>query len=331
MQFLQHFFKIEGWQAQVKNALLRWIIIGTVFSTLFSLTGYLGGFHRYLELTSHFKLQYLVVGCIAFIFFSVTRRKWLSLVSLFCVALNLAVIVPWYIPQPTDATVSAGTPLKVLLANVLTSNRQYSKIISLVEKNSPDIAVFLEVNEVWSKQLEAIQDILPYSLVYPREDNFGIALYSKTALNDPAYKFFADEDVVSLLANVSISDQIVSIVSTHPLPPSNQEYFNGRNTQLEEISKYVQQLKNPHLVVGDLNATMWSPYYKQFIQKSGLHNTRAGFGILPTWPAQSPLLYIPLDHCLVSSKIKVRETKTLENIGSDHLPLICDLALPRKT
>lgn len=331
MQFRKHFFKTEDWSAQVKNALLRWLILGTVFSALFSLTGYLGNFHRYLELTSHFKLQYLVVGLIGLIFFAVRRRKWLSLISLFCVALNLAVIVPWYIPQPTDARVPAGTPIRVLLANVLTSNQQYSKIISLVEKNSPDIAVFLEVNEVWAKQLEAIKDILPYSLVYPREDNFGIALYSKVALKNPIYESFADEDVISLLADVSLSNQVISIVATHPLPPTNQEYFSRRNIQLEKISQYVQQLKTPHLVVGDLNATMWSPYYKQFIQQSGLHNTRAGFGILPTWPAQSPLLYIPLDHCLVSSEIKVIDTKTLENIGSDHLPLICDLAVQIKT
>jgi endonuclease/exonuclease/phosphatase (EEP) superfamily protein YafD len=81
-------------------------------------------------------------------------------------------------------------------------------------------------------------------------------------------------------------------------------------------------------VLGDLNMTVWSPYYKSFVEKTKLHNTRTGFGILPTWPAQSPLLFIPLDHCLVSEDIKVLHTRTGRNVGSDHLPLITDTVIP---
>ncbi len=85
---------------------------------------------------------------------------------------------------------------------------------------------------------------------------------------------------------------------------------------------------------------MWSPYYKSFVRQTGLRNARQGFGILPTWPSKSslspvpatiaPLLSIPIDHCLISPKIKVVNIRTGPNVDSDHLPVITDLVIPGK-
>lgn len=119
---------------------------------------------------------------------------------------------------------------------------------------------------------------------------------------------------------------MVSIIATHPLPPVSQEYFDWRNQQFAEIGDRVQQLKNqPVIVVGDLNTTMWSPYYRKFIGDSGLKNGRSGFGVQPTWPVDAPILSIPLDHCLVSPEIKVIDSRVGKDIGSDHYPLITEL------
>lgn len=77
------------------------------------------------------------------------------------------------------------------------------------------------------------------------------------------------------------------------------------------------------------------------MSKTGLKNSRQGFGLLPTWPiktnyppyAKIPsfltgLLSIPIDHCLISPDIKVAKTRTGPNVGSDHRPLITDLLIP---
>jgi hypothetical protein len=65
------------------------------------------------------------------------------LVSLFCIDLNLVAIVPWYIPQPRGAVAPAGLEVRFLLANVLTSNRRYPEVISFIQEEKPNIAVFL--------------------------------------------------------------------------------------------------------------------------------------------------------------------------------------------
>jgi endonuclease/exonuclease/phosphatase (EEP) superfamily protein YafD len=121
-------------------------------------------------------------------------------------------------------------------------------------------------------------------------------------------------------------------LGTYLIHPSNaigKAYVEERNRQLAAIADYVAKVKNP-LVVGDLNVTMWSPYYKPLTTKAELRNARAGFGVLPTWPTFSPLLSIPIDHCLVSRDIKVLNIRTGREVGSDHLPLITDLWIPGK-
>jgi endonuclease/exonuclease/phosphatase family metal-dependent hydrolase len=40
-----------------------------------------------------------------------------------------------------------------------------------------------------------------------------------------------------------------------------------------------------------------------------------------------PLVYIPIEHLLLSKAIDVLKIHTGRNVGSDHLPLITDLVI----
>jgi len=106
---------------------------------------------------------------------------------------------------------------------------------------------------------------------------------------------------------------------------------------MDLISQYLSKINNHIILAGDLNMSMWSPYYRRLINKTGLHNTRKGFGILPSWRIpktykQIPnwlafFLRIPIDHCLVSRGFEVRNTSIEIETGSDHLPLIVNLSM----
>ena len=306
----------------------RLFILLTVLLTLISITGYLGQFNLYLELTSHFRLQYLIIGFCPLFYFLIKRQEWKFSLSLFCLLINLFEIAPWYLPQP-NANDIQGQRLRVLQSNVDKYSPQYPKVISLVREEKPDIAVFLEVSEKGAKELEVLQDILPYSFSNQDVKIDGTAIYSKLPLQNTSVKSLGGGRK-SVLADITIQGKAISIIAVHPSTAVGQAYFEERNRQLAAIADYVAQVKDP-LVVGDLNVTMWSPYYKHLIAKTGLRNARFGFGILPTWPTFSPLFSIPLDHCLVRRDIKVLNIHTGRQVGSDHLPLITDLLIPRKT
>jgi endonuclease/exonuclease/phosphatase (EEP) superfamily protein YafD len=107
---------------------------------------------------------------------------------------------------------------------------------------------------------------------------------------------------------------------------------------LAEITAYIQQQQQQQkslIFLGDLNLTPWSPYYSRLIRNTGLHNTRLGFGIEPSWiePAThvhlpnwvTTLVKIPIDHIFVSQDLKVVDCQTIKTANSDHRMLWSDL------
>ncbi len=317
------------WRPIFKSVFDGVFLLGIVLLTLLSLAGYFGLFNRYLELASHFKLQYLILSFCPFFFFLMRRQKLRLILSLLCLLINLFEILPWYLPQsPAIASDINGQKLRVLLSNIDKYSYDLSKVIPLVREEQPDVAVFLEVGKKAAKELEVLRDSLPYFIVHQDVDVDGAAIYSKLPLENPLVKSLGGGRK-SVLADISIQGKDLSIIAVHPSNAIGKAYVEERNQQLAAIADYVAKVKNP-LVVGDLNVTMWSPYYKPLTTKAELRNARAGFGVLPTWPTFSPLLSIPIDHCLVSRDIKVLNIHTGREVGSDHLPLITDLWIPGK-
>jgi len=329
------------WQKSLSSIIPYLLLLGILAISLLSLASHIS-WTLYLELFSHFKLQYLGISLILFTSLAITRKKSLILIALFLVVINLAEVVSWHLPPGNLGGISASN-LRVLSSNINIQNNSYSKVLSFVKKENPDIAVFMEVNDAWVKQLSSLADILPYSFTKPNPYNSGIAVYSRMPLENAAINLFGTSGSPSIVSSLKINGKIVSFIDAHPPPPFKPDSFYSRNKQLDEIRKYVQGLKTPVIIAGDLNVTMWSPYYKRFVSKTGLHNARKGFGVLPSWPTKATyshyskfptfvyqLLSIPIDHCLISREIKVSKIRTGRNVDSDHLPLVTDLVIPKK-
>lgn len=294
------------------------------------------GWKIYLEIFSHFQLQYCVISLLLLGGLWLTRHKVLSLIGLVCVALLTTQVAIWYLPP---VGLSSGRPanLRILLANINTRNQSYDKVMSLVREEQPDVAVFMEIDQDWADQLDDLQDLLPHGFGQLNPDNLGLLVYSKQTLVNPAIEFFGVSGNVSVLGELTINGQVISLVATHPLPPAKPSFFHARNRQLDLISQHIQAVESPVVLVGDLNTTMWSPYYKKLVHSTGLKNTRRGFGLLPTWPTRgtyhripeivTPFLSIPIDHCLISPELQVTDIRTGPDTGSDHRPLIIDLRI----
>jgi endonuclease/exonuclease/phosphatase (EEP) superfamily protein YafD len=314
----------------ITNLIAYLFILLTVVVTLLSLLGYLGKSNIYLEVTSNFKLQYFLIGLFPFIYFALTRRKIWWILSLFCLLINLTEIVPWYIPKLEVLSPSSGQPMRLFLSNVLFSNTQYADVISLVRREKPTFAAFLEATDPWPEKLEVLRDILPYHL---GAKQLEIEVYSSLPLENSSIQLYGEKRGM-LISNLKLEGKDVTIIATHTYPQLvfGKQGSEWRNQHLEEgIGDYVAKIKKPVVVIGDLNVVMWSPYYRSMIQRSGLRNARAGFGVLPTLSSFSPTipwLSIPVDHCLVSPDIQVVNTRTGSDVGSDHLPLITDVLIP---
>jgi len=97
-----------------------------------------------------------------------------------------------------------------------------------------------------------------------------------------------------------------------------------RDRQLREVGRIAAELPRPLILLGDLNITSWSPHFQDLLESSGLRDSRLGWGIQPTWPANPWLLRIPIDHALVSRDVRVIARRTGPAIYSDHRPIVLD-------
>jgi endonuclease/exonuclease/phosphatase (EEP) superfamily protein YafD len=299
------------------------------------------GWPIYLELFSHFQVQYLGLALLLLGGLLLLRHKGLVWVGLLlCAALSLPILT-WYLPPrlTTDSANGANPDLRVLIANLNTQNQSYSKVLNLTQAENPDLAIFLEVSAPWKVQLDQLRTAFPY-LSAPSSSDPGVVVYSKQPLQDTQIDFFGTERNPSVITQLTVANEPVTLVATHPLPPIRPSFFHSRNRQLAGISDYLANVDQRMILAGDLNTTMWSPYYQRLVNRTRLSNTRKGFGILPTWPTSgtytgipdwlTSLMQIPIDHCLISSGLKTTRMAIGSDTGSDHKPLIVDLQITRR-
>ena len=80
-------------------------------------------------------------------------------------------------------------------------------------------------------------------------------------------------------------------------------------------------------VVGDLNASPWSWSFGRLTDGGALRNSQIGFGLQPTFSANSNVLFrVPIDHLLHSGDLTVVDRRLGDSLGSDHFSLIVELA-----
>jgi endonuclease/exonuclease/phosphatase (EEP) superfamily protein YafD len=298
---------------------------GAIASTA-TVLGCLGRFWWFWDLFSHFRVQYLLgLSAVALLLLLSRWYKTAACFGLFAVV-NFCMIVPLYFgaePQPAAASRS----YRGLLVNVNTAAGDPAKVARAIEQLAPDIVALEEVNDWWMAALAAPLRAYPYSRAMPRGDNFGIALYSKHPLVRGEIRRVGEADVPSVVAEVELPDGRLTLITTHPLPPSGAEYSRLRNDQLARLPETVKQAQPPVLLLGDLNATPWCSHFKRLLRRAGLRDSSQGRGVLSTWPTFSPMLRIPIDHCLHTAGIHVTSKAIGPDVGSDHYPLVVDFVL----
>ena len=308
----------------------RFVIVAVL---LFSTAGYFGRFHKYLELASHFRVQYLLASIVGLSVCLMVRDWGWAIGAAVSAAINLVAIAPWYTGKRSSNNEAAGHRLKLVFANVYRVNKRREAFVAFALRHQPDIVIAQEVDAVWDKALRPLQEQYPYFEVLPRGGGSGIALFSRLAFERLDIVLPEGEGRPGILVKMNVGGSTVSLLSVHPRAPIRRGHLERRNKMLEAATSYLQSLPAPKICVGDLNTSLWSPYYRSFADQTKLVNVRKGFGLLPSWPTFLFFrwLMIPIDHCLVSDDIRVIQARTGEPIGSDHLPLIVEIEIPPRS
>ena len=319
--------------ARILLAPFQLVLVAVMVATV---AAWLGTFSWVFELFTPWRFQYGIGAgiCVAALLLRRASTGW-TVAGIVVFIVHAWVIVPWYLPaeRPVKPGAIAGPQLRILVSNVYTANPYRAALLTLIEREQPDIVALMEVDNAWVASLEPFLAGYPYHLLEPRSDNFGIALFSRVPLIDPRIVQIGPTPVPTILTRLDLTgqehDSPTTLMLTHTLPPVRPRNFAERNAQLFAVGEALAERREAGdavILLGDLNATMWSPFYTAMRDRTKLRNARRGFGIAGTWPADRPAwMRIPIDHALVSEQFAVAEFRVLEDIGSDHRPLLVTL------
>jgi endonuclease/exonuclease/phosphatase (EEP) superfamily protein YafD len=306
----------------VKRAALAAVVLACA-GTLMAPFGRLGAL---LEVASNLRLQYLLVLVPATLVLPRAGRPRLAALAGAAVLVNLVYVgALWVDPRPAEAHAAAPAH-RALLLNAYYKNHDYPEILALLREKQPEVAVLVEVTPGLARALDLLADDFPYRRAYPRLDSGGVAILSRQPLESVArYPFGAWKRPV-VVARTRIGGRPVTVVGMHPYSSRAVAESEFRRFQMQAVGDFLADLRGPVLLLGDLNVTPWSPLFADLLAESGLRDARKGFGVLPTYPALFPPLWMPLDHCLTSADVAVRGFRVGPRAGSDHLPVVVDFS-----
>ncbi|MFB6098595.1 MAG: endonuclease/exonuclease/phosphatase family protein [Salinibacter sp.] len=218
--------------------------------------------------------------------------------------------------------------VSVLVANVEIDNRNSEPLLDLIDERQPDLVFAIETDEWWAGQLAPLREEFSHVLEHPRENAYGMCLYSKYPLVAPTVRFLVENDIPSLHTKVALpSGTHVWFHGMHPRPPHPQHDpdTTERDAELVLLAREIQDRDAPTIVGGDLNDVSWSYTTRLFQKISGLLDPRIGRGLYNTFHARYPLLRYPLDHTFHSKHFTLSALEVLPYVGSDHFPVFVEL------
>jgi Uncharacterized protein conserved in bacteria len=276
----------------------------------------------------------LIAGCLTTLDRAELLTWLLIAASLACTAYHLWWILPYTILHRHEVkSARAHTPgprLRILTANVLMHNRRTDDFIAIVRREHPHLFITLETNRWWEQQLAPLERDYPHTLRRPLENLYGMHLYSRLPLEDSRIQFLIEPDIPSMHTLVILpGGQRIRLHCLHPTPPSptENESSRQRDAELVMVGKAVVGASLPVIVAGDLNDVAWSSTTRLFRKISRLLDSRIGRGRYNTYHAQFPFIRWPLDHFFHSAHFTCVQIKRLPFFGSDHFPVLLELAL----
>lgn len=324
---------------------MRWFSIlargAGVLALAPSLLAFLGGngwrFFLWEQLRPPFALVLVAAAAIA-----AWERSWRWMgLWLAGAAMNLALLVPlflpWRGPDGADPAVGPlGPELRLLHVNVLVTHPEPDRLLDWIDRQERDLIFLHEFTPAWRRQVESRAGRYRLALSMPRPEPSGIAVL--VPAEDPRWELrsarilqmsmiWGERPVAEVvLARDGIEIAILGLHAARPIS-RRESVVQQQDDRFAAAWATEQRLAGRRaILIGDFNTTPWSSRFRRLMVAGGLRDTLRGRGYQGSWPSSAPaFLRLPIDHALVSDRLRVLSRRLGPNLGSDHLPLLLTL------
>ena len=305
------------------------VLIPAAVVALVSIAAFFGEWVWWLDVLANFRAQYAVGLAVLGAILIVGKWRRAGSVILAAALVNLIVVLPLYVGSSGRA--EAGAPdIRVMSFNLLSNNDSFPEVVDYILTTDPDVVFLHEASRPWEVAMESAG--LGYEIIRARSDDliFGtLVMVRGEEIRGISHGFAtAQPRAVEVRYRPTGWPEPVAVLSTHPLAPTEKDRADLRDAQLDFAGRWAADQEGAFFVVGDFNATPWSSPFRRLLASADLRNSQIGFGLQPSFPAESVfLLRVPIDHLVHSSDLVVVDRQLGPAMGSDHFPLLVDLQL----
>ncbi len=299
------------------------VIAGLVFACVGLATTRLGYLWPIIDvlsaLTAHF--LFLILSCLA----AALVPKWKSLAATVFMIVCIIAYGAW--PQigslSTPLQLKPGeVSLKIAHYNSRARNKDLPAIESEIRALDADIVLLLEVTKDKFAVYDSLRADYPYINTCIGQGKCEMAIISRrqfAAVNPLA----PGNSPPNISVRMGPELQSVTIIGVHTQRIPN---LARQNEHIKNLAKLIEPLTGNVILTGDFNATPFSRALTDFELSTGLKRQTS----LPTWPAQFVLPQFAIDHIFLSPSIRaLTPPRTGQAGGSDHFPLVMQVALPQ--
>jgi vancomycin resistance protein VanJ len=240
---------------------------------------------------------------------------------------------------PRSSVNSIGPTFTVMTYNVLWSNTQVERVAAAIEEQDPDIVGLHELLPSMGTDLEErLAGRYPYRRL---ENSYGVL--SRYPIHQ--YTFYPlDQGRGSWVQQMvlEIDGHYVNFLNAHPRSPPlvgfrpfglplgiPTGFLNqGRDADIRDVLDRIEKLDDPLIVIGDFNLTDQQSMYEPLTRHLRDAHRESGWGMGFTF-TRFPNIGIPMwriDYVLYSPDLVALSTSTGDYGGSDHRPVIAELA-----
>lgn len=259
-----------------------------------------------------------------------------------CILALLGLLIPPAAPSPASVTAPKKT-LRVMTFNIhvgvgIDKKLDLQRIADVIIRERPDLVGLQEVDR-GVRRTEGIDEIAElakttrmdyafgHNLDY-QEGQYGVAILSKFLIQKIDHRKYENRREAErrgmLQVEVDIGGRRINFAATH----LDYQRDDGRLFETEQLLRFLADVKNPLIVVGDFNDEPAGSAYKLMLTKfedawTGSRAKGDGF----SYPADKPSKRIDYIFYRTSDGVRAKKAWAVKTPASDHLPVMAELEL----
>lgn len=304
------------------------VAAGLIAGALLTAVGVLAYWRTALDIVNN-GLPILTVGCLALLSlaFAVGKRRLIGAAAIL-VAVNFALLLTGLTGAAPVAPDGSERFLRVATFNLWGGNDHTDAIVAFLSATDADAVVLEEVRQHHRALLDALGKRYPYRV----GDNNLVILSKHPVLADGRVDRAGFPPWMSLIvrwARLDVNGTEIELAGVHLARP----FYPGlQQADIVSLTQFAQGRSGPLILAGDFNMAPWTWKLKGFTRATGLGRFNT---VHPTWPMRwraVPLLpLVPIDNVFASPHFTAIATSVGPRLGSDHRPVIADIALAPAT